>query len=173
MLSKVVWLFKVGLWDGLLNIQRIVVVSIIAIVFVLVVAEVMFRYFLKLPLMFVEELVMYGVFWLYMLGAAYAAYERTHIKGEVISVFFKQPGAVCGFKIGAAFVSFGLSCLMSYWSLGTFLWDIKMGVTTIMLFLPVGYSHLSLFVGFSLMAVYFLTELISLIISARKGVACY
>lgn len=148
------------LWKVAIRLQQAILVGLCLYFVILVVAEVLFRYFLKMPLMFVEELCVYSIFWLYLLGAAYGTYDRSHIKGELIQTFFKSPRIIGGFKIGVTFVCLGLSFLMSIWGYQSFMWDLHAHGETQMLFLPLAYARLSIFVGFVFMTIYFLAELI-------------
>ena len=72
--------------------------------------------------------------------------------------------------VTSAAISLGLCCLMSVWGFKCFLWDLSTSPTTQVLFLPLAYARLSLFVGFSLMSVYFLAELISTVQKSSKQV---
>ena len=142
----------------LLTFLRAALIGLSLLFIVLIVAEVIFRYFLNMPLMFVEELCVYFIFWMYMLGAAYGTYERTHIKGEVIGLFFKNPKIIVSFRIAISLFCFALSCLMTIWGYQSFVWDLDAHTETQMLFLPLAYARLSIFVGFALMSIYFLVE---------------
>jgi len=142
----------------LLGFQRAALVGLSLLFVVLIVAEVIFRYFLNMPLMFVEELCVYFIFWMYMLGAAYGTYERTHIKGELIGLFFKSPKIIFSFRIAVSLLSLILSCQMTIWGYQSFVWDLHAHTETQMLFLPLAYARVSIFVGFALMSIYFLAE---------------
>ena len=56
------------------------------------VSEVVSRYFLGYPIWGWEELAMISAMWLYMIGAAMAAYERSHLKVEIVPLLFKDHG---------------------------------------------------------------------------------
>lgn len=147
-------------WKMIIRLQQAILVGLSLYFVILVVAEVLFRYFLKMPLMFVEELCVYSIFWLYLLGAAYGTYDRSHIKGELVQMFFKSSRVVGGFKVGVTFICLVLSVLMSIWGYQSFMWDLHAHGETQMLFLPLAYARLSIFVGFAFMTIYFLAELI-------------
>ena len=128
----------------------------------LVLVQVVIRYFLKVPLVggAVEELTLYVIFWFYFLGAVYSTYNRTYIKGGVVEALFKKPRVQGYFQIGAAAIPLAISCLFAVWGYQEFLWNLEVHKRTIILFLPQAFSYLSIFAGFALMSLYFLTGLI-------------
>src|SRR5699024_2120844 len=57
---------------------------------VLVTVQVILRYFLNLPLMGIEELLLFPTIWLYMIGAANASEERSHIEVDIVETFLNN-----------------------------------------------------------------------------------
>ena len=159
----VVWLQRTGktLWKTPLILQRVVMVVSALWLSGLIVASVIFRYFLEMPLMWVEELSLYFAFWFYLFGAALATHERSHIKGGgLLMAFKKYPRFLGCFQSGIISISLGLSCLASVWSYDMFSWTLRVGTETAFLRLPEAYAQLSLLVAFPLISMYFLVELI-------------
>ena len=150
------------IWEPLLGLQRVALVVLSIYLTLLVVFQVVIRYFLKIRLVggAAEELTLYVIFWFYFLGAAYSTYNRSYIKGGVVEVLFKKPRVQGYFKVGIAAIPLAISCLFTVWGYQEFLWTLGVNKITIMLFLPQAFSYLSIFVGFALMSLYFLTELI-------------
>lgn len=149
------------IWKVLLSLQRVTLVVVAPLTSGLILAMIVFRYFLKIPALWVEELCLYLIPWLYLLGASYGTYKRTYIVGGVVDMFFKNSPRVLGwFKGGAALICLVASCVTAVLSYNNFIWLLGINPRTTMLSLPLAYSRLSLAVGFSLMALYFLTELI-------------
>lgn len=144
-----------------LDLQRIALAVLGLFTAGLIVAEIVFRYFLNLPLMWVEELCLYIVFWLYFAGAIYATRERTHIKGGVLGMILKNKLRVLDWvQVGATIICFGVSCLVVVWACGVFGWNLQTNPRTVQMRLPIAYSQLSVLVGFAFMSFYFLKELI-------------
>ena len=157
------WLKKIAkiIWVTPLTLQRIILIVFSLFVITLIVGEVIFRYFLQMPVMWFEEIILYLVFWFYLAGAAYATYDRSHIKGGVIQIFIKnRPKVLVCFQAGAALLCLGLSSLLTVWGYTNFIWNLEANSRSTQLFLPLAYAQLSLPVGFILMAVYFLAEFI-------------
>lgn len=52
--------------------------------------EVFARYVLKSSLMGIEELMLFPIIWLYMLGGANASYEKSHIECGILTLYIKK-----------------------------------------------------------------------------------
>lgn len=158
------WLQRTGrvIWEALLGLQRVSLVVLSLLLTVFIVSEVVIRYFLQIPFVagWVEELCLYAIFWFYFLGAVYSTYNRTYIKGGIVEVLFRKPRHQGYFQVGSALICLAISCLFAVWGYQEFLWNLEVNKITMMLFLPDAFSYLSIFVGFGLMSLYFLTELI-------------
>ena len=63
--------------------------SIVAALMLLVMIgyEVFARYVLKSSLMGIEELMLFPIIWLYMLGGANASYENSHIECGILTLY--------------------------------------------------------------------------------------
>jgi len=160
----VFWLQRTGrvIWEALLGLQRVSLVVLSLYLTILVVFQVVIRYFLQIPFVggAAEELTLYVIFWFYFLGAAYSTYNRTYIKGGVVEALFKKPRLRGYFQVGSALICLAIVCLFTVWGYQEFLWNLEVHKITLMLFLPDAFSYLSIFAGFGLMSLYFLTELI-------------
>ena len=105
------------------------------------------------------------------MGAAYATYDRSHIKGGVVQLFIKNhPRVLVSFQVGVTLLCLGLSGLLTVWGYDNFIWNLEVNSRSTQLFLPLAYAQLSLPVGFILMAVYFLTEFIDSVRDLVRGV---
>lgn len=150
------------IWEALLGLQRVALVALSIYLTLLVVFQVVNRYFLKILFVggYAEELCLYFIFWFYFLGAVYSTYNRSYIKGGMVEVLFKKPMIQGYFQVGAAAIPLAISGLFAVWGYEEFLWNLGVNKITMMLFLPEAFSYLSIFVGFALMSLYFLSELI-------------
>lgn len=74
------------------NTLRVVSVLLLAFYLSVILLQVFFRYVLNESLFWSEEVVRYSLVWGVMLGAALVAYERGHIRIEVIEVFLPPAG---------------------------------------------------------------------------------
>lgn len=131
-----------------------------SIVTVLVFVEVMLRYVFGSPLFGVEEMVCLIAMWLYFIGASYGAYDRTHIKAELIHLWFKTRRSKAVVNSLSSLITFTLSLIMIKWSYPYLIWGIKKGETSQALLLPMVLSQSAIFFGAALMSLYFLVELV-------------
>ncbi|WP_103104784.1 TRAP transporter small permease [Brevibacillus reuszeri] len=66
------------------SITRLIVIALLAIMVVAVFLQVLFRFFLDMPLAWTEELARYLLIWITFLGSAYAMAIKAHIGTEYI-----------------------------------------------------------------------------------------
>lgn len=75
-----------------------VIISILAVIIpLLITAQVILRYVLKMPLFGIEELMLFPIIWLYMLGGANASMERNHISCGILTLYIKKRKKYCSF----------------------------------------------------------------------------
>lgn len=152
------------IWNGLLNFQKGFMIVAGYLATVLVFIEVLLRYVFGSPLFGVEEMICFIAMWLYFVGATYGAYERSHIKAELIHLWVKTPRSHAFVKAFSSVMTLGLSIIMVSWSYRYFIWGIKKGETSPALLLPMVLSQSAIFFGAILMTLYFLVELIDYIL---------
>jgi TRAP-type C4-dicarboxylate transport system permease small subunit len=159
---------KIGLlaWNGLLFVQRGFIIIAGCVVAVLIFIEVMLRYVFGSPLFGVEEMVTLIAMWLYFLGASYGAYERSHIKAELVHLWFKTPRSLALINSVASLITVVLSLIMVSWSYPYFVWGIREGETSQALLLPMVLSQSAVFFGAILMSIYFVAELVDNILES-------
>jgi len=68
----------------------VILISCIPLV-VLIFAQVWMRYIFHVPMLWVEEIAITPAFWVYMMGAAYAVYERSHIRVDLVEIAIRNP----------------------------------------------------------------------------------
>ncbi len=151
---------KIGLiiWNGLVYLQKCFIIFAGCSVAVLVFIEVMLRYVFRSPLFGVEELVVLIAMWLYFLGASYGAYERSHIKADIIHLWFKTPRSFAQINAVTSLITVVLCIIMVSWTFPYIVWSIKKGGTTQALLLPRVYSQIAILISAVLMTLYFFVE---------------
>jgi TRAP-type C4-dicarboxylate transport system permease small subunit len=147
-------------WNGLLFLQKAFMIVAGSLVTVLVFVEVMLRYVFGSPLFGVEELVCLIAMWLYFIGASYGAYERSHIKAELVHLWFKTPRSHAFVSAISSLITLFLCLIMITWSYPYFIWGLSKGETSQALLLPMVLSQSAVFFGSILMSLYFLAELV-------------
>jgi len=153
--------FAISLWNSLIKAQRGILIACASFVTVLVFTEIWMRYILHYPGMEVEEIATLVAFWLYLVGAVYGSYERTHIKTELMHLIFKKPRHYAWVRVFTSTLTLTLALIMCYWATDYFIWGITRGEVSRVLRWPMVYSQSSLLVGAVFMSFYFLIELIA------------
>jgi TRAP-type C4-dicarboxylate transport system permease small subunit len=146
------------IWKGIVNLQRWFIIFAGCIITILVFIEVMLRYVFASPLFGVEELIVFIAMWLYFIGASYGAYERSHIKADLIQIWFKTPKSLAMIHTVNCLITVILSMILVSWTYPYILWSLKKGGVTQALLLPRVYSQSAIFVASILMMVYFFVE---------------
>lgn len=126
----------------------------------LMVTEVVSRYFLGYSIWGWEELAMLSAMWIYMIGAAMAAYDRSHLKVEIMPLLIKDPRKLSLTRALAVLIALVMAGYMTYWSSDLFLWGLKHRQETPIFGIPWVVAQSSLFLAAILISIYFLHELV-------------
>jgi TRAP-type C4-dicarboxylate transport system permease small subunit len=148
-----------ALWRFLYKIQGLVLSFLMFGVTILVFAQVIMRYVLRMPLMGIEELTLFPAIWLYMLGGANASMERKHIECNVLSVYITNPFALRVLDVMKSLISLGVCLWLTYWAYEYFLYSLKVWKTSNLLYIPLFFGESALFICLVLMAFYTVVEL--------------
>jgi TRAP-type C4-dicarboxylate transport system permease small subunit len=133
--------------------------------------QVITRYVLQIPVMGLEETMLYPTLWLYMLGAVNASRENTHIRANVLEIFLKTERQHTILAIVGEVISLivGLWLLSWAWDYTRYAWRVWRESPT--LYIPTFYSDVALFIGLALMMLYTAHHLWRHVRSLSKGVA--
>jgi TRAP-type C4-dicarboxylate transport system permease small subunit len=144
---------------GLRKVQMTVVGILCIIVPLLTVYQVILRYVLKMPLMGIEELMMFPVIWLYMLGGANASMERNHISCGILTLYIKKAKTMALFNLVKSTIAMVVAVWLTYWAFWYFSYSLRMWKLSDLLYLPMFFAESSLFIGLVLMVMYGMFEL--------------
>lgn len=157
------------LWKMLIFLQKFIMVAGGCLAGILIFVQVFLRYVLGSPLFGVEELILFIAVWLYFIGAAYGAYERSHIKAELILLGFTSTRSKAVIRSINGVITVFLAVTMVKWSYPYFIWGLTRGATSQALLLPMVLCQSAIFFGSILMSIYFTTELLdNLLLSLGK-----
>ncbi len=148
------------LWKIPLFLQVVIMVVGGSVVGILIFVEVFLRYVMGSPLFGIEELILFIGIWLYFMGASYGAFERTHIKAELINIWCKEEKTLNIFRTIASAITVALALVLVSWTYPYFIWELGKGGTSQALLLPKVWCQSAIFFGSFLMAIYFIAELI-------------
>lgn len=116
--------------------------------------QVIMRYIFEIPVMGLEEIMVYPTVWLYFLGSVNASREDTQIKANVLDVFLKTDRARLIVRVMADVMSFVVSTWLTYWAFGYFRYSLRIWKESPTLYIPTFYAECSLFIGLLLMTLY-------------------
>lgn len=107
-----------------------------------------------------EELVLTAAMWLYMLGAALASRERSHLSADFIEAFSSNETLHDATRLVATALSVVMAAFFVTWSYSLFAWGVEKGQVTPVFSIPQYISQCSLFVASVLLLLYALRDLI-------------
>ncbi|MEE4242197.1 MAG: TRAP transporter small permease subunit [Desulfopila sp.] len=116
--------------------------------------QVVMRYILEIPVMGLEETMVYPTLWLYFLGSVNASREDTQIKANVLDVFLKTDRARLIVRVMADTMSVVVSSWLTYWSYEYFRYALRVWKESPTLYIPTFYAECSVFIGLVMMTAY-------------------
>jgi TRAP-type C4-dicarboxylate transport system permease small subunit len=128
-------------------------------VMILVFVQVLLRYVLRMPLMGIEELLLFPTIWLYMLGGAAASWERTHISCGILTLYIKRETSMAIFNIVKNVISIVVCGWLMYWAYWYFTYSLRVMKESATLYIPLVFGESSIFFGLLFMFVYTIVEL--------------
>jgi len=143
----------------LINFQKYISIIMIILLVSMVFIQVILRAF-NLPLMGIEELLILPTIWLYMLGAANASQERSHISVDIIEVFVSNPKVIAVLNVIKNIVSLIIGAILIYWMFIHISYSFSMWKLSPLLSMPLFFVESALFVGVFLMTLYTLMDTI-------------
>lgn len=116
--------------------------------------QVITRYVLQVPVMGLEETMLYPTIWLYIFGAVNASREDTHIRANVLEIAIKTERGHIILAIVGEVISLivGLWLLSWAWDFTQYAWRVWKESPT--LYIPTFYSDVALMIGLGLMMLY-------------------
>lgn len=143
--------------------MRYLILAAVIPLVILIFAQVWLRYVFHLPLLWVEEVAVTPAFWMYMTGAAYATYNRTHIRVDIVEITVKNPRRRLMMRFLVSLITLGFALLFLWWGYNFFAWDLEHKPETATLRYPMVYGRSSFFFAAGILGgLYFLVETIDL-----------
>ena len=116
--------------------------------------QVVSRYIFKVPIMGLEELLVYPAIWLYFIGSANASREDTQIKANVLDVFLKSPRSILKIRVIADVLSLLVALWLAWWAWLYFLYALRVWKDSPTLYVPMFYAEAFVFLGIAAMTIY-------------------
>lgn len=146
--------------DKLILLQNIISVFILFSLLTLIFIQVLLRYVFNLPLMGIEELMLFLIIWLYMLGAANASEERSHIVVDIADAFIKNQKVLKIIHFIKYLVSAVIGVILAFWFFHFFQYSLTLWKLSPLLSIPMFFAESALFIGILLMALYSISDLV-------------
>lgn len=150
-------------------IQSVINTMCLAALVILVAAQIILRYVLKLPLLGIEEIMMYPIIWLFMIGGASASLRDEHIECGMLESFVSNPSTISAFNILKYFSSFAISGVLCTYTYQMAKYSLKIWKTSGTLYIPMFYAEAAMFVGMLLMFAYSTFHLWRVISTKKDG----
>lgn len=116
--------------------------------------QVITRYVLEIPVMGLEESLLYPTLWLYVLGAVNASRENTHIRANVLEIFLKTPRQFAVLAIIGEVLSLVIGCWLTYWAWDFTKYSWRVWKESPTLYIPTFYVDVALVIGLTVMMAY-------------------
>jgi TRAP-type C4-dicarboxylate transport system permease small subunit len=112
------------------------------------------RYVFEIPVMGLEEVLVYPTLWLYFLGSVNASREDTQIKANVLDVFLKTEQARMVVRVIADGMALIVALWLTYWAWDYFRYALRVWKESPTLYIPTFYAECTFFIGLLLMTMY-------------------
>lgn len=116
------------------------------------------RSVLGVPMLGLEEIILFSVVWLYMLGAALASRERSHLSADFVTVFVTHEKLRNSLHLLATLISLVMVIAFVVWSYDLLIWGLTKRQSTPVFQLPLYLSQASLFCASLLFLFYILRD---------------
>ncbi len=116
--------------------------------------QVVMRYIFEIPIMGLEEVLVYPTLWLYFLGSVNASREDTQIKANVLDVFLKTDRSKLTVRVIADALSLVTCSWLTWWAWEYFRYALRVWKESPTLYIPTFYAECAMFIGMSFMTFY-------------------
>lgn len=141
-------------------IQQWIVLALLVTIPLLVFAQVILRYVLNLPLMGIEELLLFPAIWLYFLGGSMASHARNHIDCGVLVLYIKKEKSLALFRLVRMALSVVIGCWATYWAFWFCSYSLSKWKESDLLYIPMFFGESAIFIGCALMVFFSVIELV-------------
>ena len=147
--------------EGHLNlVAKYLLTFLIGVVAIGQFVQVITRYVLQVPVMGLEETMLYPTLWLYMLGAVNASRENTQIRANVLEIFVKTERGHSVLALIGEIISLVVLAWLGWWAwdFTRYAWRVWKESPT--LYIPTFYADIALVLAIALMTVFTIWHLV-------------
>jgi len=140
--------------------MRTIIIAITIMASCTMLLQVIARYVFEIAISGLDEITGHTAVWLYMMGAAYGAFDRSQIKAEMAHLVVKNERALNLIRAFATLIAVVVAGYMVSWSWEYIQWSLKKHEMTPTLRLPTVIFQVSILIGAILMVYFFIREMI-------------
>ena len=140
--------------------MRTIIIAITIMASCTMLLQVIARYVFEIAISGLDEITGHTAVWLYMMGAAYGAFDRTQIKAEMAHLVVKNERILYLIRAFATLIAVVVAGYMVSWSYEYIQWSLKKHEMTPTLRLPTVIFQVSILIGAVLMVYFFIREMI-------------
>jgi len=140
--------------------MRTIIIAITIMASCTMLLQVIARYVFEIAISGLDEITGHTAVWLYMMGAAYGAFDRSQIKAEMAHLVVKNERALNLVRAFATLIAVVVAGYMVSWSWEYIQWSLKKHEMTPTLRLPTVIFQVSILIGAILMVYFFIREMI-------------
>ncbi len=163
-------------YDSLASVQKWITVGAFVTCLSFIVAEVILRNVVRVSLFGTSEIAVLSAWWFYMFGASLGAWERTHIKADILLVFVKKnPRGMAIVRTISSSLTVFLCAATASWAFTYIDRAIDLHRTSSYLRIPMIFAQAPILIGLILMTFYFLLQLTDhvLQLTGKRPIAAY
>ncbi|CAB5108712.1 hypothetical protein D3OALGA1CA_1891 [Olavius algarvensis associated proteobacterium Delta 3] len=146
--------------------MRTIIIAITIMASCTMLLQVIARYVFEIAISGLDEITGHTAVWLYMMGAAYGAFDRSQIKAEMAHLVVKNERILYLIRAFATLVAVVVAGYMVSWSYEYIQWSLKKHEMTPTLRLPTVMFQVSILIGAVLMVYFFIREMIDYLLLA-------
>lgn len=148
------------IYKTVISIQRFVGLVVCIGVPILVVYQVFLRYVLHAPLMGIEEMEIFPIIWLYMIGGSIASEQRNHIECGILTLYIKKERSIAIFNCFKSLFSALICAWLTRWGFWYLQYSLKLWKLSDIVRWPMFFAEGIIFVGFALMLFFGVIQLV-------------
>ena len=145
---------------ALSRVIRAIVILLSLFVAGAMVLGILMRSGLNAPMFGLEEIILFSVMWLYMMGAALASRDRSHLSADFVAVFVSNEKIRNALHLFATLISLVMVMAFVVWSYDLLAWGLSKHQSTPVFQLPLYLSQGSLFCASLLFLFYMLRDVV-------------
>ncbi|MGL4484132.1 MAG: TRAP transporter small permease [Anaerovoracaceae bacterium] len=154
-------------WKFLVGAQQTIIIVTGSLAALIVAGACILRFF-EMNFMGFEEILIFVVFWLYMMGCAYGSYEKSQITADILEVTMKESLFKDIIRLAKVTLTLVIGAFFVLWAVQLLMWTILNNTQTPVFRFPVAIGQSSIVVGMLLSTFYNFVYFVDEVTAFRK-----